>query len=74
MVWAVNLDNKDGTSTSDCLGFGKANNVCPDVALELKGKRRVVPLDATNSNSCCWTFCGASALMAILRRHTPTVS
>lgn len=74
MVWAVNLDNKDGTSTSDCLGFGKANNVCPGVALELKGKRRVVPLDATNSNSCCWTFCGASALMAILRRRTPTVS
>jgi chitinase len=42
MVWAVDLDDTDGTSTSDYLGFGKANNVSSSLALDLKTNHRLV--------------------------------
>lgn len=62
MVWAVDLDDKDSTSTNDYLGIGKANGVSPSVALELKDKRRVAQTEATNINSCYWSFCGGKCV------------
>jgi chitinase len=58
MVWAVDLDDTDGTSTSYYLGFGKANNVSSSLALDLKTNHRLAREQATNINSCYWTFCG----------------
>lgn len=62
MIWAVDLDDKDSTSTNDYLGIGKANGVSPSVALELKSKRRLAQTEATNINSCYWSFCGGKCV------------
>lgn len=60
MIWSVDQDDTKGTSTSDLLGLGTANGVTSEKALELKQNQRDAISQATNMNSCYWTFCGDS--------------
>jgi chitinase len=60
MIWSVDQDDTKGTSTSDLLGLGTANGVSAEKALELKQNQRDAISQATNMNSCYWTFCGDS--------------
>ncbi|KAF2008423.1 glycoside hydrolase family 18 protein [Aaosphaeria arxii CBS 175.79] len=62
MVWAVDQDDKENSSTNDYLGIGKANGVSSSRALELKNNRRLAQTEATNINSCYWTFCGGKCV------------
>lgn len=58
MIWSVDQDDTNGTSTSDLLGVGTANGISAAKALELKQNQRYAVSQATNMNSCYWTFCG----------------
>ncbi|GFP59293.1 chitotriosidase-1 [Trichoderma asperellum] len=60
MIWSVDQDDTNGTSTSDLLGLGTANGISSAKALELKQNQRYAVSQATNMNSCYWTFCGDS--------------
>lgn len=60
MIWSVDQDDTNGTSTSDLLGLGTANGISSAKALELKQNQRYAVSQATSMNSCYWSFCGDS--------------
>jgi hypothetical protein len=50
MVQAVDLDDKDGTSTSNFLSFSEANNIPPSLALQLNNYCKVTSTEVTDIN------------------------
>jgi chitinase len=57
MVWAVDQDAGDGSSTNDLLGIGTSNGV--DAAKAKKAKDQLIAAQKTAAvaSSCYWTFC-----------------
>lgn len=58
LIWAVDLDDLDHTSSNDMLGIGPANGVSPASAEKFREQKESVERAATIANSCYWTFCG----------------
>jgi GH18 family chitinase len=58
MVWAVDQDDEQGSSSNDLLGIGPANGVSADVAQKIKDKLNDAAESAAVASSCYWTFCG----------------
>ncbi|KAL5340440.1 hypothetical protein BJX70DRAFT_396691 [Aspergillus crustosus] len=58
LIWAVDLDGLDHTSSNDMLGIGPANGVSPVDAERYREQRESIDRAATIANSCYWTFCG----------------
>ncbi|KAL3490749.1 killer toxin alpha/beta [Aspergillus germanicus] len=58
LIWAVDLDDLDHTSSNDVLGIGPANGVSPADAESFREQKESIERAATIANSCYWTFCG----------------
>ncbi|KAL3443269.1 killer toxin alpha/beta [Aspergillus insuetus] len=58
LIWAVDLDDLDHTSSNDILGIGSANGVSPADAESFREQKESIERAATIANSCYWTFCG----------------
>jgi chitinase len=60
MIWAVDQDDSQSSSTNDLLGIGPANGVSEEKALEIKQQLNNATQAAAVGNSCYWSFCGSS--------------
>ncbi|KAJ5424840.1 glycoside hydrolase [Penicillium cf. griseofulvum] len=58
MIWSLDQDSSDGTSSNDLLGIGTANGVSAAVATTLREQKDSAEKSATLQSSCYWTFCG----------------
>ncbi|KAL2785261.1 hypothetical protein BJX66DRAFT_329388 [Aspergillus keveii] len=58
LIWAVDLDDLDHTSSNDILGIGPANGVSPADAETFREQKESIERAAAIANSCYWTFCG----------------
>lgn len=57
MVWAVDQDDGDGSSTNDLMGIGTGNGVDPAKAQKVKDQLDDATKKAAVASSCYWTFC-----------------
>ncbi|KAF9891872.1 hypothetical protein FE257_003357 [Aspergillus nanangensis] len=62
LIWAVDLDDLDHTSSNDMLGIGPANGVSPADAERFRDQKGSMERAATIANSCYWTFCGGECV------------
>jgi chitinase len=60
MIWAVDQDDAQSSSTNDLLGIGPASGVSKDEASNIKKQLNNVTQAAAVGNSCYWSFCGSS--------------
>lgn len=58
MIWAVDQDDSQGSSTNDLLGIGPANGVSPEEAQKIRDDLANATQAAAVASSCYWTFCG----------------
>ncbi|KAK1146010.1 hypothetical protein N8T08_003658 [Aspergillus melleus] len=58
LIWAVDLDDLDHSSSNDMLGIGPSSGVSPADAETFRKQKRSIERAATIANSCYWTFCG----------------
>lgn len=57
MIWAVDQDDVDGSSTNYLMGIGVANGVDPSKAKSVKDQYHDAQILAAVASSCYWTFC-----------------
>jgi chitinase len=60
MIWAVDQDDLQSSSTNDLLGLGPANGVSTDIANNIKDQINNLTQANAVASSCYWTFCGDS--------------
>ncbi|KAL4770196.1 hypothetical protein BDW60DRAFT_224434 [Aspergillus nidulans var. acristatus] len=58
LIWAVDQDGEDHTSSNDLMGVGPANGVSTADAKAYREAKQSMERGASISNSCYWTFCG----------------
>ncbi|KAL4860567.1 hypothetical protein BDV12DRAFT_191629 [Aspergillus spectabilis] len=58
LIWAVDLDDPDHTSSDDLLGIGPASGISPSDAARFREQKQSIDRAATIAKSCYWTFCG----------------
>lgn len=58
MIWAVDQDDVQGSSTNDLLGIGPANGISTDRARDIKNQINNATQTNAVASSCYWTFCG----------------
>ncbi|KAL2812544.1 glycoside hydrolase superfamily [Aspergillus cavernicola] len=58
LIWAVDQDGEDHTSSNDLMGVGTANGVSAADAKAYREAKQSMERGASISNSCYWTFCG----------------
>ncbi|KAI9035631.1 uncharacterized protein KD926_003171 [Aspergillus affinis] len=62
LIWAVDLDDLDHSSSNDMLGIGPSNGVSPADTETFRKQKGSIERAATIANSCYWTFCGGQCV------------
>ncbi|KAK4033108.1 hypothetical protein C8A01DRAFT_40430 [Parachaetomium inaequale] len=60
MIWALDQDDKAGSSMNDLLGIGTANGVSGAAAESYKQQLANATLQQAVASSCYWSLCGGS--------------
>lgn len=58
MIWTIDQDGQDNTSSNDLMGIGTANGVSASDAAKIREIHASAKAAATTQNSCYWSFCG----------------
>ncbi|GIJ83219.1 hypothetical protein Asppvi_001739 [Aspergillus pseudoviridinutans] len=62
LIWALDQDSADHTSSNDLLGLGTASGVAPEDAAKIRTMQTDAQRAATIRNSCYWSFCGEACV------------
>ncbi|RAK98436.1 glycoside hydrolase [Aspergillus ibericus CBS 121593] len=62
LIWSMDQDSSDHTSSNDLLGIGTANGVSAADAAAYKEILAQADQAASKRNSCYWTFCGGECV------------
>lgn len=58
MIWSIDQDDSENTSTDNLLGIGTSNGVSQELGREIKSGIISADEAAQVANSCYWSFCG----------------